>query len=273
MLFRILSYNIRRGGTGRERELAAVIQACSPDLVILQEATKPQVVQQVAESAGMVQFASRAGESLGFMSRRPVEAFAWHKPRVSRHAFLEVQLAGSEVRIFGVHLSAVHAAWTERRRTYELRALLKAIAQHQHGFHLLTGDFNTLAPGELLDLRKLPSRLRALVWLSGGKVRWRTIQIILDGGYVDTYRSLHPDIPGFTFPVWDPHARLDYVFAPMKHAGAVQSCEIMDVVSARDASDHLPLLCIVDVPSASDAPHSAAEVARPLIPSGSAATK
>jgi exodeoxyribonuclease-3 len=248
VLFRILSYNIRRGGSGRERELAAVIRACAPDLVVLQEATRPEVVQQVAAEAGMAQYGSRRGDSLGFISREPVHSFGWHKPRISRHPFLEIQLAGREARVFGVHLSAVHAAWTESRRTLELRALIKSIAQHQHGFHLLAGDFNTLAPGELLDLRKLPGRLRALVWLSGGTVRWRTIQIILDGGYADAYRSAHPAVPGFTFPTWDPHARLDYFFVPLTHAPRVQSCEIMDVPGARDASDHLPLLSIVDVP-------------------------
>ena len=247
MLFRILSYNIRKGGGGRQRELAAVIRACTPDLVVLQEATQPEVVEQVAAETGMAQWGSRNGDSLGFMSRVPVESFGWHKPRISRHAYLEIQLTGSQVRVFGVHLSAVHAAWTERRRILELRALLKSIAQHQHGFHLLAGDFNTLAPGELLDVGKLPHRLRALVWLSGGTVRWRTIQIILDGGYVDAYRAAHPAVPGFTFPTWDPHARLDYVFAPSAHAQRVQSCEVVDVAGVRDASDHLPLLAAIDL--------------------------
>ena len=247
MLVRILSYNIRKGGGGRERELASVIRACAPDLVILQEATSPAVVERVAADAGMAQWGARPGDSLGFLSREPVQSFGWHKPRISRHAFLEIQLAHSEARVFGVHLSAVHAAWTEQRRIMELRALLKAIAQHQHGFHLLAGDFNTLAPGELLDLRKLPGRLRALVWLSGGRVRWRTIQIVLDGGYVDAYRSAYPGVPGFTFPTWDPHARLDYFFAPLQHARRIQSCEIMDVPGVREASDHLPLMTTADV--------------------------
>jgi exodeoxyribonuclease-3 len=182
------------------------------------------------------------------MSREPVQSFSWHKPRISRHAFLEIQFASREARVFGVHLSAVHAAWTERHRMLELRALLRSIAQHQHGFHLLAGDFNTLAPGELLDPRKLPGRLRALVWLSGGRVRWRTIQIILDSGYVDAYRAFHPGAPGFTFPTWDPHARLDYFFVPAGHAPRVASCEIVDVEGVRDASDHLPLLSVFDVP-------------------------
>lgn len=248
MLVRILSYNIRKGGAGRERELAAVVRACAPDLVVLQEATKPAVVERVAADCEMAQWGARAGDSLGFISRRPVQSFDWHRPRISRHAFLEIQLANTQARVFGVHLSAVHAAWTERRRIMELRALLKSIAQHQHGFHLLAGDFNTLAPGELLDLAKLPGRLRALVWMSGGRVRWRTIQIVLDGGYVDAYRASHPGVPGFTFPTWDPHARLDYFFAPLQHAARVQSCEIVDVPGTREASDHLPLLTVADVP-------------------------
>ena len=248
MLFKVLSYNIRRGGRGREPALAGVIRTCAPDLVVLQEAIDPAVVERIAGEAEMEQWESQRGESLGFMSRRRVESFGWHKPRISRHAFLEIQLHGSEARVFGIHLSAVHAAWTESRRVVELRALLKAILKHQHGFHVLTGDFNTLAPGELLDFRKLPNRLRALVWLSGGTVRWRTIQIILDTGYMDGFRAAHPTVPGFTFPTWDPHVRLDYLFIPERHKARLQSCEIADIPGVRDASDHLPLMSVLEVP-------------------------
>jgi exodeoxyribonuclease-3 len=246
---RILSYNIRLGGKGREAALAAVIRSCEPDVVVLQEATDPDVVATLARESGMVQWGSRPWESLGFLSRRKVRSFGWHKPRISRHAFLEIQLPDSEARIFGVHLSAVHAAWTESRRVVELRALLKGISQHQHGFHVLTGDFNTLAPGELLDFNKLPRRLRALVWMSGGTVRWRTIQIILDTGYVDAYRATHPTTPGFSFPTWDPHARLDYLFLPKRDLAKLVSCELVDVERTREASDHLPLLSVVDAPA------------------------
>jgi exodeoxyribonuclease-3 len=248
LAFRILTYNIRRGGKGREEALAGVVRACEPDLVVLQEAIDPAVVARVADLAGMQQHASRSGESLGFLSRTAVKNYGWHKPRISRHAFLEIELAERPARVFGVHLSAVHAAWTERRRIEELRALLRAIRQHQHGFHVLTGDFNTLAPGELLDFTRLPGRLRALVWLSGGRVRWRTVQIVLDAGYVDAYRSLQPDTPGLTFPTWDPHVRLDFLFLPNRYTAQLTSCEVMDVPGAREASDHLPLLTVVEIP-------------------------
>ena len=97
-------------------------------------------------------------------------------------------------RVFGVHLSAVFAAWTERRRVMELRSLLDSIRRHQHGFHALVGDFNTVTPGELLDFGALPQKVRATVWLSGGAIRWRTIQVVKDAGYVDVFRALHPAI-------------------------------------------------------------------------------
>ena len=242
MSFRLLSYNVRHGGAGREGSLAAVISACRPDLVVFQEATDATVIERLAAQCGMAQCGARPKTSLGFMSRQPVVSHTWHRPRLSRHAFLEVHPAGVDFPIFGVHLSAVHAAWTERRRVIELGSLIRTIRQQDRGFHLLVGDFNTLAPGDVLDFRKLPARLRALVWLSGGRVRWRTIQVVLNEGYVDGFRRLHPEDRGLSFPVWDPHVRLDYVFAPAGHADRIQRCEVVRDGPVHEASDHFPLL-------------------------------
>ena len=176
------------------------------------------------------------------MSRERVRHYEWHRPRFSRHAFLEIEPGPGELRIFGLHLSALYSAWTEQRRVFELRALLASIRRHQQGFHVLTGDFNTLAPGDLLDFRKLPHRLRALVWLSGGSIQWRTIQLILDAGYVDAYRTLHGSDPGYTFPTWAPHVRLDYLFVPRAYVDRIPACEIITGPAAVAASDHLPFL-------------------------------
>jgi exodeoxyribonuclease-3 len=239
---RLLSYNIRHGGSGREAALATVIRAARPDVVVFQEATKPHVIAQLAHDTGLDYWGSRRGESLGYLSRQPLDHVEWRKPRVSRHAFLEIVPAGGVWRIVGVHLSAVHAAWTERRRRYELRALLLAIQQHQHGPHVLVGDFNTVAPGEVVDFTKLPGRLRALVWLSGGKIRWKTIQGVLDAGYVDAFRSLQPDLVGYTFPTWDPHVRLDYLFVPQPCVERVSRCQVFSANEVLGASDHFPLI-------------------------------
>ena len=242
MSFRLLSYNIRHGGAGREEAISEVIRTCDPDLVILQEATRPVVIAAVAARCEMAAWGAQPRTSLGFMSRTPPRRHAWHRPRLSRHAFLEVQAAGVDFPVFGVHLSAVHAAWTEGRRARELGSLLRLVGAYDPGFHVLTGDFNTLAPGELLDVRKLPHRLRALVWLSGGRIRWRTVQMVLNAGYVDGFRRLHLDDPGLTFPVWDPHVRLDYVFLTAGHADRLVRCEVIRHSAAAKASDHFPLL-------------------------------
>lgn len=242
MTLRLLSYNIRHGGVGRVEAIAAVIRGCAPDVVVLQEATHPDVVRALAGETGLPEHESHRGRSLGFMSRVPIAKAVWRRPLLSRHAFLELTPADHDVHIVGVHLSAVHAAWTERRRLIELASLLRTVRARQPGFHVLIGDFNTLAPGEPLDIRRLPPRLRPLVWLSGGSIRWKTIAAVLAAGYADVWRRLHADGEGWTFPTWDPHLRLDYVFAPGPDAGRVTRCEVVTATGVAAASDHLPLL-------------------------------
>ncbi|HEY3161468.1 MAG TPA: endonuclease/exonuclease/phosphatase family protein [Vicinamibacterales bacterium] len=248
MTLRILSYNIRRGGAGREQPLAAVIRSVNPDIVVFEEATRPDVVERLAVETGMNQWSARAGKSLAFMSRHPVTTFAARQPAISRHAFLEIVPSTTSWRVFGVHLSAVHAAWTERRRLFELRALLRSVAASGKGPHVLIGDFNTVAPGDIFDPRKLPHRLRALVWLSGGHIRWRTIATVLAAGYIDSFRQLHPDEVGYTLPTPDPHVRLDYAFVPGAFAQQVRSCEIVRTPDVAQASDHFPLLLEIGDP-------------------------
>jgi exodeoxyribonuclease III len=245
--FRLLTYNIQHGGRARVEIIARVIDTCRPDLVVLQEATDPATVKRLAELTGMAGSGSSRRQSLGYLSRDPVVQATWRRPFVSRHAFIEIVPAGERLRVFGVHLSAVHAAWTEQRRVYELRALLRSVKRHQDGVHVLAGDFNTLAPGEVLQTRGLPLRLRPLIWASGGRIRWRTIQTVLDAGYFDAYRTLHPDRPGLTMPSWNPHVRLDYVFVPRGFADRMLSCEVVDHPESSKASDHLPVVAELQV--------------------------
>lgn len=245
----LLSYNIARGGVGREAQLAAVINEQSPDVVVLQEATRPDIVARLARATNMIASGSTRGRSLGFLSRVPIAKHRWVRPRWSQHAFLEIVPEGMELHIIGVHLSAVHSAWTEARRVRELRSLLAAIEHTGESHHVLVGDFNTLAPDERLDVARLPGRLRLLVWLSGGRIRWQTIAIMLGAGYVDGFRRLHEGDPGLTFPTWDPQVRLDYVFVPHTFASRLRACEVVtDGVNARRASDHFPLRAELAVP-------------------------
>jgi exodeoxyribonuclease-3 len=138
--------------------------------------------------------------------------------------------------------------WSERRRAREIRTLLESIQRYQEGFHVLVGDFNTLAPGEALDVRRMPAWIRALVWLSGRDIQRETIGIMRDANYTDGYRFLHPDEKGYTFPVWDPHLRLDYVFVPTAFRERLISCEVIrEPPKVAAASDHFPLLAEINL--------------------------
>jgi endonuclease/exonuclease/phosphatase family metal-dependent hydrolase len=247
VIVKLLSYNIRFGGRGRERELAEVIRTVGPDLVVFQEAIDPDVIGRLAAATDLPFWAARREHSIGYISRLKPSHHEWHYPAGAKHSFLEIVLEGSESRIFGLHLSSMFSKWSERRRVLEIRALLKSIERHQQGFHVLVGDFNTLAPGEILDVRRMPAWIRALVWLSGRDIQRETIQLMKDSNYVDGYRLLHPSDKGYTFPVWDPHLRLDYVFIPVEFARRLVQCEVVtEAAVASRASDHFPLFAHLD---------------------------
>jgi endonuclease/exonuclease/phosphatase family metal-dependent hydrolase len=244
MTLRLLSYNVRYGGAGREAQLAAAVRLADPDLVVLQEATRPEVVERLSAETGLKTWAAHPGHSLAYLSRLPIARHEWHRPRGSKRHFVEIEPEGLNLRVYGVHLSAVHAFFTERRRMRELRSMLAWVETRHADFHVFVGDFNTLAPGELLDARKLPLRLRPMVWMSGGRVRYQTIQIMLASGYLDGFRQLHrPEERGYTFPTWDPHVRLDFVFLPRSFGERLKECRVLtDEPVLREASDHFPLL-------------------------------
>ena len=249
---RLLTYNILKGGVGRAEAIAEVIRAASPDVVALQEAVDPAVVERIAELAGFPFWGSRRSHSTGFLSRAPVLDHAWRHPPRTRHALLEVVLADGLPRLFVLHLRAWFSKWSEQRRARELRGLLDGIREqlvreeHSFAFHLLAGDFNALAPGERLDSSPMPAWIRGMIWLSGRDIARSTIEMMRADGYVDAWRTLHVDPendPGYTFPVWHPHVRLDYVFTPAKFASRLDACEVRRTPDvARTASDHFPLL-------------------------------
>ncbi|HEY7159985.1 MAG TPA: endonuclease/exonuclease/phosphatase family protein [Acidobacteriota bacterium] len=242
MILTLLSYNIRFGGRGRESFITDVIRSASPDLVLFQEAIDPSVIESISKSTEMPFWASMRNHSNGFCSRIEIAHHEWHHPKGSRHSFIEVVPKSTELRIFGVHLRAMFSKWGEQRRVLEIQALLNSIKQQQEGFHILTGDFNSLAPDELLNKAKLPHWIRTLVWLGGRDIQRDTVKLIQDNGYLDGFRNLYKDVPGYTFPTRDPHVRFDYVFLPKQHFPKLIECKVLDQDPARNASDHFPLL-------------------------------
>ena len=93
-----------------------------------------------------------------------------------------------------------------------------------------------------------------MIWLSGRDMARHTIEMMRTQGYVDAWRVSHTDLaekPGFTFPVWSPHVRLDYVFTPAAYASRIISSQVWQPAGADSASDHYPLLVELTQASAS----------------------
>ncbi len=250
MILKLLSYNIRFGGIGREARIADVIRRVSPDLVVFQEATEPRVIQGLADAVEYPLWAAKPAHSIAFLSRVAIAHHEWHYSPGSKHSFLEIALAGSPTRIFGLHLSAMFSKWSEQRRAREIRQLLQGIQKYQEGFHVLVGDFNTLAPGEVLNIHQMPTWIRVMIWVSGRDIQRETIQVMLKANYLDGFRTLYPDDKGYTFPTADPHLRLDYIFVPAQYAKHLLRCEVIrEPPSVALASDHFPLSAELELPT------------------------
>jgi endonuclease/exonuclease/phosphatase family metal-dependent hydrolase len=78
--------------------------------------------------------------------------------------------------------------------------------------------------------------------MSGGRIRWRTVQTVLDAGYVDGYRMKHAEAAGLTLPTPNPHIRIDYVFVPAPFSERVAACDVVRHPQAAEASDHYPVV-------------------------------
>ena len=247
---RLLTYNIRVGGPGRVDATGPRHRRLSSDLVLLQEATRPAVVEQLAGLTGMPTGGRFRGSRSAIMSRQPVAQRVPGTGRGSRATRSSNSCRrAAPLRIFGVHLSAVHAAWTERRRVYRAaRAAAEASRRHQHGLPRPRRRLQHAGAGR--DARRAPTAAAAA---AARLVERRPHPMAHDSRRCSTPATSTPTAPssraaGYTMPARDPHVRLDYVFVPGS-AIRIVSC---DVVSHRDAvaaSDHLPVITELDIPA------------------------
>ena len=211
-------------------------------MVILQEATRPDVVERLAEATGMPPAAPCPADRWRSSAACRLRSIAGCGRAGRSTRFSRSCLPGCDVRIFGVHLSAVHAAWTEARRVRELRSLLAAIARSR-GVASCAGRRLQHA-GARRAARSSPAAAAAalLVWLSGGRIRWQTIAIMLGAGYVDGYRHLPraragPDVSDLG------SARAARLRLRAERAGVAarrRARSLPPRMRLREASDHFP---------------------------------
>ena len=247
----MLTYNILKGGEGREAEIIEVIQAATPDIVVVPEVWRVDSFRRIAAALGMASHLAegrgRIPLRVGLLSRLPVLSFSTLRLWPLWPGCIEATVRpidGLPLTVYGVHLAAYYPWFLEWWRAYQIRALLRHVRQTAPGDrHLLAGDFNAVAPGDHALLADAPLWVRAQTWFQLGYVpRW-ALKLLLEAGYVDCFREMHPEEDGFTLPSTNPQVRLDYVFAAPPLARVLSGCRV--VTSPGEvamASDHLPVL-------------------------------
>ena len=250
MTVRIVAYNIRKGGRRRRQSIAEVLGTIDADVVLLQEATDPTVVQFVADALDARVVISAPGRSVAVMSRLGAIEGRWHRMARAR-SFAEVDLPELGLRILAVHLSAGLSARGERRRLREVDRLL-AVAGAAPGPErtLIAGDLNAIARDDVPEVAALPRWIRLLLRVDGG-IGTLVVDRLLAEGFEDAFRTCHPSESGSTMPAVAPTVRLDYMMVGPGLRPGLAACDLADVDPALlvRASDHVPVVLDLDVPA------------------------
>jgi endonuclease/exonuclease/phosphatase family metal-dependent hydrolase len=219
-----MTWNIWNGGEGRLDAIERVLREQDADVVALQEANDRAAVETLGAHLGMdvVYGEANSAFSVAWLSRLPVAHAQNHRLPVLDKTLLEIEVDGR--RLFATHLSAGRTPADEPRRVDEVEAILAFIGDGD----LLAGDLNAVHPDDEIGMAPPEEQAPA------NYVSRRPIELVLEAGFVDRYRELHPSDRGWTYLAWHPWARLDYLFARR----IVRSCEVVET----QASDHFALV-------------------------------
>jgi endonuclease/exonuclease/phosphatase family metal-dependent hydrolase len=247
MPFTVMSYNIQLGGRGRLRAISNVIRSQRPDVVALIEANDLGNVRALASELEMEMVFAEANSPhhIAWLSGLPILRSQNHRlPHLSR-TLLEMEVlagAGDPFLLFATHLSPVLEP-ADNLRLREAQVVLDVIASHAHGPHLLVGDFNALHPEDSFGI---PPPREADAAQTAPTAPRQVIKLFLDAGYVDCYRLLHPESPGYTYPTDCPWARIDFILASPNLAQFLHSCDVVAGQGPERASDHFPISASFD---------------------------
>jgi exodeoxyribonuclease III len=239
MTLKVLSYNIREGGDDRLHGIAAIIRKQQPDAVALLEATSRAHALTLAQALRMQLAFGEANNSIhvAWLSRLPIQRTENHRLAALAKTLLEIEVVWQDapLRLFATQLAS---RWDGRRPVDELPAILDVLRPLAGRPHLLVGDLNALRPVDPVGTPPHGEEKRGDALPGAPR---RAIHLILDAGYLDCYRSLHPETPGYTYPSDGPWLRLDYIFAAPQMAARLRGCDIVLGEEAEQASDHFPI--------------------------------
>lgn len=249
---KIASWNVN-SIRARVGHVTAWLRECQPDVLLIQELKGEVFPAEVFKEMGYesVAVTQKTYNGVAVLSRVAIETINTTLPgddRDSHARFLETAIGG--LRIVNVYMPngnpvgsdkfIYKLAWMDRIMDQMIRWLRDPAPT------VIGGDFNVIP--EDIDCHKPESWVRDALFQPEPRARYRAM---LERGYVDAFRSLHPDLRGaFTF--WDYFRnafehnrgiRIDHFLLSPGAAVRLVSCEIDKRPRIQDKpSDHTPIL-------------------------------
>ncbi|MFE0377738.1 endonuclease/exonuclease/phosphatase family protein [Streptomyces inhibens] len=232
-IVRVLSYNIRSMRDDRAA-LARVIQACAPDLVLIQEAPRffrwRKAAERLARAAGLV-YVTGGGTTAGPMIlstlrahvERTEDVLLPRTPGLHQRGFATavVRLGRARLGLLSCHLSLA-----DRERYEQAGLLLERLAALEAPHAVAGGDLNDRPEGR--SFRRVAGALR-------------------DGWAAEPWGG------EFTSTPCEPRQRIDAVFTTdgveVLGCGVPHGLPGVREADLQAASDHLPVLAALRVPA------------------------
>lgn len=250
MLIGSWNVNSIRARTGHVKRW---LQRTNVDVLFLQELKGTEFPTAIFEEVGYHSAAvtQKAYNGVAILSRTPIEVVSktLMGDEVDSHArFLEVMIEG--IRLANIYLPNGNPVGTEKF-DYKLAWMDRLAVQMRRWLDsevptIVGGDFNVIP--EDIDCHKPASWIHDALFQPEPRARYRAM---LRLGYVDAFRSLHPDEKGqFTF--WDYFRlafehnrgiRIDHFLLSENLTSRLQSCKIDKGPRAEEKpSDHTPIV-------------------------------
>ncbi len=250
-MIKIATYNLHFGGSKRKHQIAEVLHEIDADVIILTEASNPEVVETFGSELGMQTYIALGRKtSIAALTRSPVKNWAvFDPPRLGR-PLLEVYIetmSGQLLTIFGLHLQCHFFKRNEKQRLHELTSYLDYIRGRNCGNHILLGDFNAVAGGDRPSTQQMPLKEKLMLRWEHNRFYRDAIALLQTHRYADCFRSTNPNDDWFTLPVHAPNIRLDYIFATSALAARLQNCQVHTTAATLTASDHFPIYASFDL--------------------------
>jgi exodeoxyribonuclease-3 len=249
---KIASWNVN-SIRARIDHVTAWLKQQQPDVLLLQELKATEFPALVFQALGYesVAVTQKSYNGVAVLSRHPMETLntTLAGDEADSHArYLELTIQG--IRVVNIYLPNGNPVGTEKfayKLAWMERLFEKMSAWRKEDVPVLVGgDFNVIP--EDIDCHKPSSWIRDALFQPEPRSRYRAL---LDLGYTDAFRSLHPGETGqFTF--WDYFRqafehnrgiRIDHFLLSPKLAERLQSCVIDRGPRAQERpSDHTPIM-------------------------------